>query len=175
MKKLISLFVIMVLLLTAGIASAQDAEKSGKNETTYVELKNGAGKVIGHATLKQVGNHVKLKVKASELSPGKHGFHIHANPILYSAEGIPNFGGPENPHFNPTGASHGEHLGDLPNLVVNKNGEVNQTIHLKGVSLIKEKTNSLLGRSIIIHQDADDGVTDPSGNSGPRIAGGNIE
>ena len=82
-------------------------------------------------------------------------------------------------HFNPTNKKHGDHNPDglilgLSNLVVNESGKVDQTIILRDVSLEKGKSNSVLGKSLIIHAKEDDGATDPSGNSGDRVAGGNI-
>lgn len=149
-------------------------EEQHKIGTTYLELKNDKGVKIGFAAFMQFGDQIMLKVSASGLTPGKHGIHIHENAILnYDFKTA---GG----HFNPTNKKHGEHnpdgahLGDLSNLIVDENGKVDQTIILSGISLEKGKSNSVLGKSIIIHAKEDDSATDPSGNSGDRVAGGNI-
>lgn len=142
--------------------------------TTKLELYNSKGDVIGVANLVQMGKHVIVKVTASGLTPGKHGFHVHENPITngdFTTAGA---------HFNPTNKQHGHenpegaHLGDMPNLIVDKDGKVDQAIILEGVSLEQGKSNSIVGKSLIIHAKEDDLKTDPSGNSGDRVAGGNI-
>ncbi|WP_078409120.1 superoxide dismutase family protein [Priestia abyssalis] len=149
-------------------------EEQHKIGTTFVELKNGKGEKIGFAAFGQMGDQIMLKVSASGLTPGKHGFHIHQNAITNND--FTTAGG----HFNPSDKKHGHdnpegaHLGDLPNLTADENGEIEQTIFLSGVSLEKGKSNSILGKSLIIHAAEDDGETDPSGNSGDRVAGGNI-
>ena len=149
-------------------------EEQHKIATTFLELKNNKGEKIGFAAFGQLGDHLMLTVNASGLTPGQHGFHIHQNPITNND--FSTAGG----HFNPTGKKHGHdnpegaHLGDILNLVADEKGKIDQTIMLSGLSLEKAKSNSILGKSLIIHAQADDGKTDPSGNSGDRIAGGNI-
>lgn len=143
--------------------------------TTYLELTNTKGEVIGVAGLVQMGKQVIVKLNVSGLKPGKHGFHIHEKPITNND--FSTAGG----HFNPTEKQHGHdnsngaHLGDLPNLVADKDGKIDTAIVLEGLSLEQgEVSNSILGKSLIIHEKEDDGKTDPSGNSGDRVAGGNI-
>ena len=149
-------------------------EEQHKIGTTFLELKNDKGEKIGYAAFGQLGDQIMLKVIASGLATGKHGIHIHENAIANND--FKTAGG----HFNPVGKQHGEHnpngahLGDLSNLVVDENGKVDQTFILSNISLEKGKSNSVLGKSIIIHAKEDDGATDPSGNSGDRVAGGNI-
>lgn len=142
--------------------------------TTYLELKNKKGEVIGVAGLVQMGKHVIVKINAAGLTPGIHGFHIHENWI--SKNDFATAGG----HYNPNSKEHGHenpngsNLGDLPNLTVDKDGKIDQAIVLEGLSLDKDVENSILGKSLIIHEKADDGKTNPAGNSGDRVAGGNI-
>ena len=139
------------------------------------ELKDAAGKVVGSAAFEQSDGGVRLTVKVEGLKPGPHGFHVHdvgacAAPDFKSA----------GPHFNPGGRKHGlesaegHHAGDLPNLVVGADGTGQATALLQGVTL-GDGTMSLFhqgGTSVVVHADADDGKTDPSGNSGARIACG---
>jgi len=120
---------------------------------------------------------VVIHVRAWGLTPGRHGMHIYA---LGSCE-KPDFetaGG----HFNPFGRKHGlknpegPHAGDLPNLTVGPDGRADMTVTNRLVTLRPGK-NTLLGTSgtsLMIHADPDDEVTDPAGNSGPRIACGVI-
>ena len=149
-------------------------EEQHKIDTTYVELKNNKGEILGFAAFYQLGEQVFLKVFASGQTPGKHGFHIHQNQITNND--FSTAGG----HFNPTSKQHGHdnpigaHLGDLSNLTADKNGEIDEIVMLQGVSLEKGKSNSVLGKSLIIHAGEDDGKSDPAGNSGDRVVGGNI-
>ena len=82
-------------------------------------------------------------------------------------------------HFNPTHKQHGFenpkgfHLGDLPNIEVDAEGKVTAVLTTNEFTLKPNVENSLLdsdGSALVIHKDADDYKTDPSGNSGPRIA-----
>ncbi|WP_339221990.1 superoxide dismutase family protein [Paenibacillus sp. FSL W7-1332] len=139
-----------------------------------VQLYNAAGESAGSAILEQINDGVKVKIIASGLTPGKHGFHVHENTI--KDRDFKSAGG----HFNPTDKHHGlkhpqgSHVGDMPNLVVGADGTVEAETIIQHGTLKKNQPNSVLGRSLIIHAGEDDGVTDPSGNSGDRVAGGNI-
>lgn len=139
-----------------------------------VKLYNAAGEPAGFATLEQVDDGVKVKITASGLASGKHGFHVHENTI--QGGDFKSAGG----HFNPTDKHHGlaqpegSHVGDMPNLVVGADGTMEAEMLIQHGTLEKDKPNSVLGRSLIIHAGEDDGVTDPAGNSGDRVAGGNI-
>lgn len=141
-------------------------------------LKDAAGKELGTATLKQVKGGVSVHVMVTGMTPGKHGIHIHGAgkcepPDFKSAGG----------HFNPGEKHHGlrnpegPHAGDMPNLVVGRNGKAAATFTVKGVTL-GEGPGSLFGpegTALVIHADADDQKTDPAGNSGARIACGVVE
>jgi Cu/Zn superoxide dismutase len=139
-----------------------------------VELTNSKGASVGHATLKDTSDGVSLEVNVTGLTPGKHGFHIHQNSIV--GNDFNTAGG----HFNPENKQHGlsnpagAHLGDMQNLEAQADGTGTLKTILKGVTLEPGKNNSLIGKSLMIHAAEDDGKTDPSGNSGDRIAGGNI-
>ncbi|XEC96139.1 superoxide dismutase family protein [Paenibacillus tarimensis] len=152
-------------------------ENNGKAvsiEVPTVVLVDQDGQVIGSAVLKQVEDDVEISIKVSDLTPGKHGFHIHQN--AFTGTEFAAAGG----HFNPDGKQHGHlnpdghHLGDLPNLEVNEDGTAEATFLVEHATLEPGKPNSLLGRSLIIHAGEDDQMTDPSGDSGDRVAGGNI-
>jgi Cu-Zn family superoxide dismutase len=143
-------------------------------EKTNIELLNANGEKIGQAVMFQTDEGVKISIQASGLTPGKHGFHIHEN--LIKDVDFSSAGG----HFNPEGKKHGHdnpeghHLGDLPNLEVKADGTVVAEMVATEVTMEKGKTNSILGRSLIIHAKEDDGKTDPAGDAGDRVAGGNI-
>jgi Cu-Zn family superoxide dismutase len=170
------LLVIAVLLgFAAAVRSAGAAPKSA-----HADIVNAQGTKIGTAKITSTGQGVKVEVKVSQLPPGEHGIHIHnvgkcEGPAFTTAGG----------HFNPTSAHHGihntqdphPHLGDLMNLTVDKKGDAKATFMANGVTL-GDDPNSLFhdgGTALIIHAKADDLMSDPSGNSGDRIACGVIE
>ncbi len=152
---------------------------AAKDKGIVVQLKTATGQDAGTATFSpEKGGEVKLVLDLKNVPAGEHGVHIHQNP---TCEG-PDFktaGG----HFNPDGKQHGfenpmgPHAGDLPkNVVVSIDG-AKTTLMLKGVSMGTGAANDILaggGKSIIVHEKADDMKTDPSGNSGNRIACGVI-
>lgn len=149
-------------------------EEQDRMGVRMVNLTNSKGDSVGHAVLVDTPAGLSLEANVLGLTPGKHGFHIHQFSITgndFKTAGS---------HFNPEGKKHGQnnpdgaHLGDLPNLEVKADGKGELKIMLKGITLEPGKSNSLLGKSLVIHAAEDDGKTDPSGNSGDRIAGGNI-
>lgn len=139
-----------------------------------VPLINTSNKKIGEVELLDEEKGLTLFIEAEGLTPGLHAIHFHETgkctpPDFSSAGG----------HFNPTKKEHGfdnpkgYHAGDLPNLEVDAAGSVSAKITTAAVTLQKGVANSLRdndGSSIIIHAKPDDYRTDPSGNSGDRIA-----
>ena len=83
-------------------------------------------------------------------------------------------------HFNPDNAAHGapsavaHHAGDLGNIGAGADGRAEINIHASGVSL-EAGNNSVSGRALIVHTDADDSTTQPTGNAGGRLACGVIQ
>jgi superoxide dismutase, Cu-Zn family len=162
-------------ILCAAAAFGQPATKSA-----HADIMNAQGQKIGTAKLTSHMGGVKIAVMVEQLTPGEHGIHIHTvgkcdGPDFKTAGG----------HFNPTSAHHGTmntqdphpHAGDLPNLTVGADGKGKATFTDKSVTL-GDGANSLFhdgGTSLVIHAKADDDMTDPSGNSGDRVACGAIE
>jgi Cu-Zn family superoxide dismutase len=130
--------------------------------------------VRGLVMLHAMDGHVMVHAKLSGLKPhGEHGFHVHEVGSCASTDGS-SAGG----HFNPDGKPHGppqaaHHAGDLPALKADAQGKVDQKFMLMGVTL-DDGPSSLLGRAVIVHAQADDYATQPTGNSGARIACGVI-
>ena len=128
----------------------------------------------GTLSFEQHGDHVMVVAVVSGLKPGQlHGLHVHEKGDCSAPDGT-SAGG----HFNPTGQPHGpqnaaHHAGDLPALQADANGVAQARFHLQGVSL-KEGATSLIGRGLIVHAGPDDYATQPTGNSGARIACGVI-
>lgn len=108
------------------------------------------------------------------LAPGAHGLHIHEKGNCTAADAS-SAGG----HYNPYNAPHAgprseaHHGGDLGNIIANVDGEADFTIEVIGIT-VGPVGNSVVGRAVIVHADADDLITQPSGNSGARLACGLI-
>jgi Cu-Zn family superoxide dismutase len=164
--------VLLQLFLLASAAPAQQPV-----QTATAAIKDAQGKQIGTAILTESAEGVRIALDVSKLPPGAHGFHIHGvgkcDPPDFKSAG---------PHFNPEGKKHGmkspdgPHAGDLPDLEVGADGTVKTAVTTKLVTLGAGK-NSLFpegGTALVIHADPDDERTDPSGNSGARIACGVI-
>lgn len=162
------------LAMLAAFAIPSAAKMAAK---TKVELKDAQGKSVGTAVISQKGTGVVLDVRVHDLPPGVHGIHIHQNakcdpPDFKSAGG----------HFNPDGKKHGfdnpegHHAGDMLNLTVDAKGKAKAKLEDRDVTL-GDGPHSLFsngGTALMIHAKADDMKTDPSGNSGDRIACGVI-
>lgn len=155
-----------------------DTTPKANKEDITIKLINQAEAVIGTATVTESDDGVAIYVEADHLPEGLHGFHIHERGLC-EAPTFSSAGG----HFNPTAKQHGFknpqgfHAGDLKNLIVAADGTVKQTFHNKHVTLQPGFAHSLQrpeGSSLIIHADPDDYQSDPSGNSGERIACGVI-
>jgi len=147
-------------------------------KTVKVPLQEAHGKSVGTATIKSSGTGVKVEVKVHSLTPGEHAIHFHQNA---QCEG-PDFKS-AGPHFNPEAKKHGlenpegHHAGDMNNFLVRVTGKGKATITDADVNFGND-SHSLFsngGTAIVIHAKADDMKTDPSGNSGDRIACGVIK
>ena len=157
---------VTLLLIPIG---ADAAPAQGPRHATAT-LRDAAGEVVGLAVFAETrARGVQVVVVARGMTPGLHGLHVHTigtctPPAFTSAGG----------HFNPLGTSHGSHAGDLPDLDVN-NGGVGTMVGVVTTFTISPGSLSLLdgdGSALVVHANADDHVTDPSGNSGARIACG---
>jgi superoxide dismutase, Cu-Zn family len=125
--------------------------------------------VLGSVRAWQTAGGVSFHINATGLPHGLHGLHVHAvgrcDPPDFASAG---------PHWNPAGKQHGlnnaagPHRGDLPNVEVAANGVLSATVTVAGASIADMLDAD--GAALVLHAAADDYVTDPSGNSGARIA-----
>lgn len=152
-------------------ATAGGSEVQGSAQRALATLQTTQGEVAGSATATASEAGVTISLNVEGLPPGPHGAHVHLAgrcdaPTFESAGG----------HWNPTDAQHGlegppgQHAGDMPNLTVNAEGRGSLEYRLQGASF--EGLLDADGSAMMIHADADDQRTDPSGASGGRIACG---
>jgi Cu-Zn family superoxide dismutase len=166
----------MIDAFLAILAAAQPAvtPPSAAPTPSVIEVRKADGSLAARAMIWQGRSGLEVRVQAAGLPPGQYGVHFHAvgrceGPAFASA----------GPHWNPTGRQHGtlnpagHHLGDLPNLEVDAHGAGRLEFTIAGAAT--GGTDGLFdadGTSLIIHAGPDDYRTDPSGNSGARIACG---
>ena len=169
----------IVWFTAIGMAACLLSYATAQTNSVTVELKNGNGESVGTATLTPINSKggVRIKLNVKNLEPGQHGIHFHQ---MAKCEG-PKFE-TAGSHFNPDSKMHGlknpkgPHAGDMLNFTVKANGTSNQTLTDTRVNLGSDM-HSLFsngGTSLVIHAKADDMKTDPSGNSGDRVACGVI-
>ncbi len=164
---------VLGLCAVSGSAQAKAANKK------TVELKDAKGNDVGSAIIMSKGAGVEVKLDLKNMPPGVHAVHFHqtakCDPPDFKSAG---------PHFNPGSKQHGfdnpqgHHAGDMMNFTVKDDGTAKATVKDGDVMLgTGSEANSLFangGTSIMVHAKADDYKTDPSGNSGDRIACGAI-
>jgi Cu-Zn family superoxide dismutase len=162
----------MAAPLLGGLAAACFAAAS-QAQTAAATLAPTAGNTAaGTVTFTQMGNKVTVNAKVSGLAPGRHGFHVHEKGDC-SAPDAMSAGG----HFNPTGKAHGDpnapdhHAGDMPMLQADASGNATLSADLDVITIGSGVTD-IVGKSVIVHKDADDYKTQPTGNSGARVACG---
>jgi superoxide dismutase, Cu-Zn family len=134
-----------------------------------VNLVDSNGAAIGTVRMFSEPTGIMLRINASGIPAGQHGVHLHSvgkceAPKFTSA----------GPHWNPTEKKHGHrnpagyHMGDLGNLGVGADGKLVVALLVPEATL--DGIRDADGTALVLHAKADDEVTDPSGNSGDRVA-----
>ena len=163
------------------------ASPASAGSAAVAQLFTPEGQAAGRADLAQTAGGTEITVHVRGLVPGAHGFHVHANgacdpgPDASTGQIVP-FGaagghfdpGHSRNHGSPGQAPHEVHAGELPNIPVQADGTGALRYVNPHVTLAPGKT-SVLGRTIVVHERADDYESDPAGNSGGRLLCGLIE
>ncbi|MEI6455610.1 MAG: superoxide dismutase family protein [bacterium] len=176
--KIILAGVILQTALVVGVSGQghmheTEAKSASPQKAICILYPTQGNKAFGTITFTRVDGGIKIVADLEGLSKGKHGFHIHDFGDCSSPDGS-SAGG----HFNPEGKSHGapmemtRHIGDLGNLDADESGVAHLEYLDKMLQL--EGDHSIIGRSVIVHASEDDLKSQPTGNSGPRIACGVI-
>lgn len=127
----------------------------------------------GQITFTQTSKGVRIVGQVQGLTPGPHGFHLHEHGDC-SAPDASSAG----EHFNPHRQKHGSldsaqrHAGDFGNILADASGMAKIDLTATGISLMKDRPDSIIGRAIVVHADPDDGKSDPAGQAGARVACG---
>jgi len=158
---------ILILTAAAALTACETAREPAGGAP--MPLIDSAGRQIGTVVAWQTTGGISFRVSASGLPHGLHGIHVHpigrCDPPDFASAGT---------HWNPAGKQHGlnnpngPHAGDLPNVEVAANGVLSQTVVLPNATMAQLLDAD--GSSIMIHANADDYVSQPAGNSGPKIA-----
>lgn len=170
-SQLVAGILVMTLLGAAPVAAAGPAGAAPPIRLASAVLRDPNGAGVGWALLTRGPRGVRIAVVTFGLSSGLHGLHIHAvgrcvGPDFLSAGS----------HFNPLSATHGSHAGDLPNLPVGPGG-IGHLVTTSGRFTLEPGPVSIFdgdGAALVVHANPDDYVTNPTGNSGARIACGPI-
>jgi Cu-Zn family superoxide dismutase len=165
--------------LVVGAALLTGCASAGTSSPTpaSANLKNALGQDVGHALFTPTAAGVQIVVEVQGLPPGPKAVHLHETGVC-APPAFASAGGHVNPERRQHGADNprGPHAGDLPNLVVGADGAGRLVVTTARVSLARSGApDSLLdgdGSALVVHAGGDDMTTDPTGNSGARIACG---
>ena len=159
-------------------ACAATPEPQGPSAVAKLGAKGGS-QVHGEIKFTQVGSRVRIEGEVTGLAPGAKGFHIHEKGDCSAADAT-SAGG----HFDPRdpknwSTRHGgphtaqRHAGDLGNIVFDPYGKAVVNMMVGGISVDRGPTG-IVGRAAVVHFQADDLKTDPTGDAGARAACGVI-
>ena len=167
--------------LLASVSFGMNVNAQTANEMATATVIDNNEVELGTIDIKQAPEGVLLHVDLEGLPAGKHGFHIHQTGTCADNEDFKDSGGHigkgDNQHglMNPEGYEEG----DLPNLIVAENGEVEVELYVDDLQITGENddADTLMdadGSAFMIHENADDHMTQPIGGAGARIACGVI-
>lgn len=163
-------------VLTTDTEMEQEMEQESKTVRVTMEPKSGSN-LSGNVVFSEENNEVTMTAVIDGISEGTHAIHLHENADC-SAEDASSAGG----HWNPTMEPHGKwgdpegyHKGDIGNFTVDANGNGTITMTTDEWCIgCDDETKNILGKSVIVHEGADDFVSQPSGDAGTRLGCGTI-
>lgn len=172
MKKI---FVSIIAIIAVAIACKTTNKDAGVSKANTVSLKfesKSGSKATGDATFKEKSGKVTFTAKLTGLKPGVHAIHIHEKADCSAADAS-SAGG----HWNPTFKKHGKwgsaeyHKGDIGNFTTDEfgNGTISLTTDQWCIGC-GDTTKDILGKGLIVHERADDYITQPTGDAGGRVA-----
>jgi Cu-Zn family superoxide dismutase len=155
----------------------QPEETQPANATAKATLDAASGsKVKGEVNFTEENGQVRFELTAEGLTPGEHAVHLHEKGDCSAADAS-SAGG----HWNPTMKPHGKrgagnsfHKGDIGNMTVGADGKGTMQLSIDGWSIGGADSTNIIGKSVIIHEKADDFTSQPSGNAASRVSGGVI-
>jgi superoxide dismutase, Cu-Zn family len=163
-------YAVLGFAAAALLAGCQSVPSDAPKANAVLEPTKGST-VRGSVSFVEVGSKVQVAANVSGLKPnGEYGFHIHEAGDCSSGDGMSAKG-----HFNPQGKPHAHagtserHAGDLPSLKSDAGGNATLSVELDIIT-ITAGPNSIVGRGLIVHAQADDFKTQPTGNAGARSA-----
>jgi superoxide dismutase, Cu-Zn family len=167
----------VVLPLSVALAGCSAVPLGSPGAAAKAELHDANGRMVAQATLVELTGGVRIILEARDLPAGLKAVHIHATgncePPDFASAGD---------HFNPEHREHGilnpagPHAGDLPNLMIGRDGRGRLETFTERINLSSGPLSIVDGDGValVVHAAPDDFQTDPSGNSGPRIACGTV-
>src|SRR5262245_16176530 len=168
--------IVLTVILAACAMPGQAISKEPTPAAVARVAPTQGNKVTGTLALSPSSKGVHITGTIEGLKPNaEFGFHVHEKGDCTAPDGS-SAGGHFNPtqaqHGNPTGATH--HAGDMPNIKSNGDGVAQVDTTAAGTSLHGDPATDVMGKAIIVHEGPDDYATQPSGNSGKRVACGVI-
>jgi len=177
---------VLASLISLACSSGLRSSPSSFMARADIQPTSSASAVNGTATFTEEDGEVTVVVNVRNAFPsgsaGLRGLHIHEEGkcgATKSDNGAVTPAGAAGGHWNPTRAPHGypdqaaHHLGDLGNIEIKPDGTGTLIFKTREFH-VREGANSVLGRAIVFHQLADDGVSQPLGNAGVRAGCGVI-
>lgn len=170
---------ILCIAATALLVSPALAVQHGTMPSAHAQLVNIDGEPVGMAIMTEATGGVLMHIKVEGLAPGKKGLHLHSHAACDASTGFKSAKG----HVGKADGGHGllnpagPEAGDLPNIFIHADGTGEMEAFSTRISL-SDGENNLLdqdGSTFIIHEGADDHVSQPIGGAGGRVACGLIK
>jgi Cu-Zn family superoxide dismutase len=173
MKKILLLSACLVAIFIGCKSGSKNNSENLPSKTIKVALNPKSGSnVSGEATFTEKSGSVTFTAKIAGLAPGVHAIHIHEKADCSDPKGA-SAGG----HWNPTFKNHGKwgsaeyHKGDIGNFTADDKGNGNITLTTTEWCIgCGDPNKDIIGKGLIVHEKADDYVTQPTGNAGGRVA-----